>query len=667
MVSRADLHVHSKYSDRPSEWILRRIGAPECYTEPQTVYEVAKRRGMQFVTISDHNCIQGALEIAHHADAFISSEITTYFPEDGCKIHVLVWNICEAQFQDIQRLRENIYELRDYLVDKEIVHSCAHPLYMINDRLTVNHFEKLLLMFDVFETLNGGRNRRNNDLAMAVLKSLTQDQLDDMANRQGIVPRGEKPWVKGMSGGSDDHSGAFVAAGYTECPDSSTFKEFLEHIVQGRSISGGFDGTPLSFAHSLYSIGYQYYLERFFPSSRGGRDSILKTLGEVLGEEHTRLGLKEKVAYYGRKLARRNTKPAELELKHLLASELGLFSNDWRKDDFVSDPQRFGDLNRRTFELACKISNTLLFQFFKKFVKKLRKGSVFGSIEAVSALGPVLFGVSPYLFSFAYQNRDRQFLSDISDRFFGMRPELTRKPKKAWFTDTLEVVNGVTTLLYMMCHQAQRHEHDLTLISFSESAPEYPGRVKTFKPVGKFTLPEYDTMTLAFPPLLDVLEFCEREQFSELIISTPGLAGLAGLVAAKILGIRMVGIYHTDLPRCVRYYTEDEALERATWKYLHWFYEQMDLIFVPSRDYRQQLIQKDFTPQKLRLFPHGTDIERFHPRNRKPDFWCQYGHFGSPKIIYVGRVAKEKDLDILSDVYSQLARRRPECTLAVDW
>jgi predicted metal-dependent phosphoesterase TrpH len=63
-MSRADLHVHSKYSDRPSEWILRRIGAPECYTEPKVVYETAKRRGMQFVTISDHNCISGALEIA---------------------------------------------------------------------------------------------------------------------------------------------------------------------------------------------------------------------------------------------------------------------------------------------------------------------------------------------------------------------------------------------------------------------------------------------------------------------------------------------------------------------------------------------------------------------------------------------------------------------------
>jgi predicted metal-dependent phosphoesterase TrpH len=106
MSSKVDLHVHSKYSDRPSEWILRRIGSPECYTEPKTIYERARRRGMQFVTITDHNCIRGALDIAHLEGVLIGNEITTYFPEDRCKIHVLAWDITESQFVEIQRLRE---------------------------------------------------------------------------------------------------------------------------------------------------------------------------------------------------------------------------------------------------------------------------------------------------------------------------------------------------------------------------------------------------------------------------------------------------------------------------------------------------------------------------------------------------------------------------------
>lgn len=117
VVSKADLHVHSKYSGRPSDWFLRRIGAPESFVEPTLVYETAKTRGMDFVTISDHNCINGALEIAHLPDTFISAEVTTYFPDDGCKVHCLVCGIDEAQFAMIQELRESIFELQRYLLE----------------------------------------------------------------------------------------------------------------------------------------------------------------------------------------------------------------------------------------------------------------------------------------------------------------------------------------------------------------------------------------------------------------------------------------------------------------------------------------------------------------------------------------------------------------------
>ncbi len=663
MSSRVDLHVHSKYSDRPTEWVLRRIGAPECYTEPRTVYEIAKRRGMQFVTISDHNCIQGALEIAHLKDVFISNEITTYFPEDGCKVHVLCWNISESQFNEIQRLRQNIYELRDYLNTDGIVNACAHPLYRINDRLTVEHFEKLLLLFNVFETMNGGRNRRGNQLVRTILHYLTAQQFQDIATRHKIIPFGEQPWIKGFTGGSDDHSGIFVAKGYTECHACDTYAEFLEEVSNRCGSAAGLDATPLSFAHSLYSIGYHFYRDRF---AKGGTDILQQVLKDVFDIGKPQGRLRDKVSYYTQRVIRRPEKPAEEEFKRLVSIETKkLFAEDWLKDDFVADPSRYDELNRRTFELACKISNGLFFQFAKKFVKKLSSGSIFGSLEAMSALGPILFGISPYLFSFYHQNRDKPFLSEVSQRFLGVRPDPKTVSKKAWFTDTLTEVNGVTTLVQKMCHQAESHGHHLTLISFAKTAPAYPGRVKNFEPIGHFALPENESITLAFPPFLDILEYCEREQFTELIVSTPGLAGLAALATAKLLNLPLVGIYHTDLPVYIQYYTEDDSMENAAWKYLQWFYGQMDAVYVPSRFYRNQLIQKGFDPAKLRLFPHGTDTEQFHPRYRNRDFWAKYGVNGGPKITYVGRVAKEKDLDVLTEVYAELAKQRPECVLII--
>src|SRR5262249_39991237 len=151
-----------------------------------------------------------------------------------------------------------------------------------------------------------------------------------------------------------------------------------------------------------------------------------------------------------------------------------------------------------------------------------------------------------------------------------------------------------------------------------------------------------------------------------LVISTPGLAGLAALGAGRMLGIPLVGIYHTDLPQYIRYYTDDEGMESAAWSYLRWFYDQMDVVLVPSQAYPDQLAAKGINPTKLRLFPHGTDTEAFQPAHRDNAFWARRGGtIGGPVVTYVGRVAKEKDLDVLIEAYRELARRRPDCTLAV--
>ena len=88
-----DPHVHSRHSTRPSQWVLQKIGCPESFTAPSAIYRIARERGMDMVTIADHNTIAGALEIAHLPDTFVSVEITTSFPEDGCKAHVLALDI----------------------------------------------------------------------------------------------------------------------------------------------------------------------------------------------------------------------------------------------------------------------------------------------------------------------------------------------------------------------------------------------------------------------------------------------------------------------------------------------------------------------------------------------------------------------------------------------
>ena len=80
---------------------------------------------MDFVTITDQNTISGCLEIAHLPDVIIGEEVSTVFPEDECRVHLLVWGITESQHRDIQQARESIYDLQKYLFSENIAHSVA--------------------------------------------------------------------------------------------------------------------------------------------------------------------------------------------------------------------------------------------------------------------------------------------------------------------------------------------------------------------------------------------------------------------------------------------------------------------------------------------------------------------------------------------------------------
>src|SRR5260370_16683585 len=99
---------------------------------------------MSLVTFTDHNRIDGCLEIAGQPDTFVSCEVTAEFPEDQVAVHILVWNITELEHREIQQVRRNLYELQAYLANRRILHPIPHPFYHHYRRLTPNHSLKFV-------------------------------------------------------------------------------------------------------------------------------------------------------------------------------------------------------------------------------------------------------------------------------------------------------------------------------------------------------------------------------------------------------------------------------------------------------------------------------------------------------------------------------------------
>src|SRR5256712_8748156 len=180
-MSRCDLHIHSRYSARSEEWLFRRFDFPDSYSDPRELHAQLLGRGMDYVTITDHDTIEGCLQIGDLPNTFISEQITTYFPQDPCKIHVLAWGISEAEHTDITIVRDNILALQRYLQAAKIAHAVAHPLYSINGKLEASHLERLILLFKHFEGINGLRDALLSELVQTLFCSLTPDRLGTLA------------------------------------------------------------------------------------------------------------------------------------------------------------------------------------------------------------------------------------------------------------------------------------------------------------------------------------------------------------------------------------------------------------------------------------------------------------------------------------------------------
>ncbi len=656
---RADLHLHSRHSGAAAQWLFRRLGLPDSFSEPLDLYEKARARGMNAFTLTDRDTLDGCLSIADKPGVFLSTEITAQFPEDRARVHLLVWGLTEADHRELRLRRENLYELRRFLVERELAHAVAHPLHRDEDRLSLAHVEKLLLLFRHFEGVNGTRDALTSDVLRFVTQRLSPAKMEELSNRHGIPAT---PGAKVLVGGSNDRSGLFVAHAWTDA-EAIDAVEFLSEVRAGRCTAGGIAGTPLGHAHGLYGQVFRFATEKVAGLNGGGL--VGKAFSRFMeGENPTEFSLGEKLGFLAQGILTGQifelAKPSRASLWKQFAAtarDTDLNAHIAEATAGVVEPER------RAFLIACLFADRLLYQFFTSFVKKLSGGKLFEAIQDVAMLAPVALSLSPYFLAFRQMAPDRAWLGELCQSLIGEPAPALRNTKRAWFTDTLEDVNGVATTIRRMTAATAENGDSLTVITSRESSTLTGIPLVNFQPIGEFELPEYELQKLCFPPVLQILDFIQRGDFSELIISTPGPVGLTALLAARLLGLRTAGIYHTDFPQYVRFLTDDRSWETLTWSFMHWFYSQMDVVWVNSESYRRSWIEHDLPEAKLRILPRGLDTTLFRPDRRTPDFWQKRGaSAGAVVFLYVGRISKEKNLDVITAAWARL--RAPGLALA---
>ena len=235
---RCDLHVHTVHSGMCTVPVLSRV-CLESYNEPHALYERLKQRGMDLVTVTDHDSIDAAEHLRRYPDFFLSEEVTCRTPS-GTEIHVGVYGIEERHHIELQRRRSDVPALAAFLHEQKILFSINHVFSSLTGRRTELDFEMFEDLFPAMETLNGHIPALNNRAA----RRLAQD------------------WQKAAVAGSDAHTIETLALTYTEVPGTDGIRSYLEAVRQGRGEVAGASGHYAKLTRAVLGIGASLVWER---------------------------------------------------------------------------------------------------------------------------------------------------------------------------------------------------------------------------------------------------------------------------------------------------------------------------------------------------------------------------------------------------------------------
>ncbi|HEX8031616.1 MAG TPA: PHP-associated domain-containing protein, partial [Vicinamibacterales bacterium] len=213
-----DTHVHTVHSGAATVFPFNHF-MRESYNTPASVDAIAKRRGMDLVTITDHDQVSGALALAvdGREDVIVGCEVTAQWPDIDLCVHLNVLDLTLVQHEEIQRLRGDVRQLMPYLQQQRIYTSLNHVASGINGPLTAAHLAAVLPWVDGLEVINGTRQPSQNRTAMCLAAAAGKHTL----------------------GGGDSHTGRGIGLTWTEVPGARSREEFLAGLRAGRGIAGG--------------------------------------------------------------------------------------------------------------------------------------------------------------------------------------------------------------------------------------------------------------------------------------------------------------------------------------------------------------------------------------------------------------------------------------------
>jgi len=203
-------------------------------------------------------------------------------------------------------------------------------------------------------------------------------------------------------------------------------------------------------------------------------------------------------------------------------------------------------------------------------------------------------------------------------------------------------INGVTNSVLRVLEHLERQGHSALVIAAGPGPSEYAGA--SVERVRAVPLPCYRSFPVALPTRR--VEHALRAFDPDVVhLASPAALGAVGAVAARKVDVPTVAVFQTDLAGFAsRYHLR--ALAPSLWRWLRWVHNQETLTLAPSSMTAWELERRGIRP--VTIWGRGIDLDRFNPAHRSDALRRMLAPQGETIVGYVGRLAREKQVQLLA-------------------
>jgi glycosyltransferase involved in cell wall biosynthesis len=226
-------------------------------------------------------------------------------------------------------------------------------------------------------------------------------------------------------------------------------------------------------------------------------------------------------------------------------------------------------------------------------------------------------------------------------------------------------VNGVAMTINRMVRGLQQRQHQVQLIRPRQNASDQAASEPNFQEVLQrgVPIPRYNSLKVGLPAKQALVRLWSVRRPDIVHIVTEGPLGWSALSAAVKLKIPCSSDFHTNFHSYSRHYGVG-WLRKPIAAYLRKFHNRTHSTLVPTGALLKDLESLGY--RNLRVVSRGVDTKLFHPGKRSAELRRQWGVGPEdPAVLYVGRLAPEKNMRVVLEAYSAMQSRRPNARLVL--